>query len=87
MPAGNQVIQSRSTPRNWSQVFCTGTLIWHMWKKKKIPIEINRRIHFRDSEKETNFLCLATSEPLDSIFLFYCLLDIDAPLLKYHQSY
>lgn len=85
MPAGNQVIQLCSTPRNRSQVFCTQTLIWHMWKKN--PIEINRSIHFRDSEKETNFLCLATLGPLDSIFLFYCLLDIDAPLLKYHQSY
>lgn len=80
MPAGNPVIQFCSTPRNRSQ-----TLIWDMWKKN--PIEINRSIHFRDTEKETNFLCLATLEPLDSIFLFYCLLDIDAPLLKYHQSY
>lgn len=85
MPTGNQVIQFCSTSRNRSQDFCTQTLIWHMWKKN--PIEINRPIHFRDSEKEKNFLCLATLEPLDSIFLFYCLLDIDAPLLKYHQSY
>lgn len=71
MLAGNQVTQSRCTPRNRSQVFCIQTLIWHMWKKKKKnPIEINRPIHFRDSEKETNFLCLATLEPPDSIFLF-----------------
>lgn len=88
MPAGNQVIQSCSKPRNRSQVFlCSNLNMVYVEKKKKNPNEINRPIHFRDSEKETNFLCLATLEPLDSIFLFYCLLDIDAPLLKYRQSY